>query len=310
MTTSAANSADHADSSLKVLVDPLKANESSRISAVQAQQKEWRLDKTSASPLIDVQDLTTAFGTHVVHEHLNLKIFAQEILALVGGSGSGKTTLLRQILGLDRPRSGVVKVFDRPVHDYVGAERIALTHRWGMLFQAGALFSALPVFDNIALPLREVHHLPEDLIRDVVLMRLSWMGLTSRDASLMPSELSGGMIKRVALARALALDPELLFLDEPTAGLDPQRADEFVDLIRVLQRELGLTVVMVTHDLDTIGALATRVAVLAEKKVLVEGTLEQVMQTQHPFIDAFFHSERGERALGGHEAQGVAHGKS
>ena len=127
----------------------------------------------SAKPLIDVQDLTTAFGSHVVHEHLDLKIFPKEILALVGGSGSGKTTLLRQILGLDRPRSGVVKVFDRPVHDYVGPERIALTHRWGMLFQAGALFSALPVFDNIALPLREVHHLPEDLIREVVLMRLS-----------------------------------------------------------------------------------------------------------------------------------------
>ena len=195
------------------------------------------------------------------------------------------------------------------MHDYVGAERIALTHRWGMLFQAGALFSALPVFDNIALPLREVHHLPEDLIRDVVLMRLSWMGLTPRDAALMPSELSGGMIKRVALARALALDPELLFLDEPTAGLDPQRSDEFVDLIRVLHRELGFTVVMVTHDLDTIGALATRVAVLAEKKVLVEGSLDQVMQTQHPFIDAFFHGERGVRALGGHEAKGVSHGK-
>ena len=146
-------------------------------SATIAQPGEVLPDNNAATPLIDVQDLTTAFGSHVVHEPLNLKIFPKEMLALVGGSGSGKTTLLRQILGLDRPRSGVVKVFDRPVHDYVGAERIALTHRWGMLFQAGALFSALPVFDNIALPLREVHHLPEDLIRDVVLMRLSWMRL-------------------------------------------------------------------------------------------------------------------------------------
>lgn len=307
--TSATTSTNPAGSAMKALADSRQANELSSVSTAQKKQKELRFDKTALSPLIDVQDLTVAFGSHVVLEHLNLEIFPKEILALVGGSGSGKTTLLRQILGLDRPRSGEVKVFDRPVHDYVGAERIALTHRWGMLFQGGALFSALPVFDNIALPLREVHHLPEDLIRDVVLMRLSWMGLTPRDAALMPSELSGGMVKRVALARALALDPELLFLDEPTAGLDPQRSDEFVDLIRVLHRELGFTVVMVTHDLDTIGALATRVAVLAEKKVLVEGSLEQVMQTQHPFIDAFFHGARGERALGGLEAKGVNHGK-
>ncbi len=262
------------------------------------------------APIIDVEDLTTAFGTHVVHEHLNLKVFPKEILALVGGSGSGKTTLLRQILGLDSPKSGEVKVFGRPVHDYVGAQRVALTHRWGMLFQAGALFSALPVFDNVALPLREIHHLPEDLIREVVLMRLSWMGLTPRDAALMPSDLSGGMIKRVALARALALDPELLFLDEPTAGLDPQRSDEFCELIKTLHAELGFTVVMVTHDLDTIGALASRVAVLAEKKVLVEGTIEQVMQTKHPFIEAFFHGERGERALGQFDVKDVTHGKS
>jgi phospholipid/cholesterol/gamma-HCH transport system ATP-binding protein len=261
------------------------------------------------SPIIEVDNLTTAFGTHVVHKDLNLKIYPKEILSLVGGSGSGKTTLLRQILGLDRPRSGVVKVFGRPVHDYVGAERITLTQRWGMLFQAGALFSALPVFDNIALPLREVHNLPEDLIREVVLMRLSWMGMSERDAALMPSDLSGGMIKRVALARALALDPELLFLDEPTAGLDPQRSDEFVELIHALHRELGFTVVMVTHDLDTIGALASRVAVLAEKKVLVEGSLEAVMATKHPFIEAFFHSERGVRALGATAAKDVNHGK-
>ncbi len=261
------------------------------------------------APIVDVEDLTTAFGTHVVHEHLNMEVRPHEILALVGGSGSGKTTLLRQILGLDTPKSGVVKVFGRPVHDYTGAARVALTHRWGMLFQGGALFSALPVFDNVALPLREMRHLPDDLIRDVVLMRLSWMGLNSRDAALMPSDLSGGMIKRVALARALALDPELLFLDEPTAGLDPQRSDEFVELIKTLHNELKFTVVMVTHDLDTIRDLATRVAVLADKKVLVEGTIEQVMQTKHPFIEAFFHGERGERALGQYDAKETNNGK-
>lgn len=249
-------------------------------------------------PIIDVQDLTTAFGTHVVHEHLNMQVMPREILALVGGSGSGKTTLLNHILGLQQARAGSIKVFGRPIESYRGDDRIALTRRWGMLFQSGALFSALPVFDNVALPLREVHYLPEDLIRDVVLMRLAWVGLTPRDAALMPSDLSGGMIKRVALARALSLDPELLFLDEPTAGLDPQRSDEFVALIKALHAQLGFTVIMVTHDLDTIRDLSTRVAVLADKHVLVEGTITDVMQTKHPFIDAFFHGERGTRALG------------
>jgi phospholipid/cholesterol/gamma-HCH transport system ATP-binding protein len=252
----------------------------------------------TSEPVIDIQDLTTAFGTHVVHEHLNLQVMPREILALVGGSGSGKTTLLNHILGLHAARAGSITVFGRPIESYQGAARVALTRRWGMLFQSGALFSALPVFDNVALPLREVHHLPEDLIREVVLMRLAWVGLTARDAALMPSDLSGGMIKRVALARALSLDPELLFLDEPTSGLDPQRSDEFVALIKALHEQLGFTVVMVTHDLDTIRDLSTRVAVLADRRVLVEGTIMEVMQTKHPFIEAFFHGERGTRALG------------
>ena len=248
--------------------------------------------------VIEIQDLTTAFGSHVVHEHLDLQVSRGEILALVGGSGSGKTTLLRHILGLQRARAGRIDVFGRPIESYQGAERVALTRRWGMLFQAGALFSALPVYDIVALPLREVQTLPENLIRQVVLMRLAWVGLTARDAALMPSDLSGGMIKRVALARALSLDPELLFLDEPTAGLDPQRSDEFVNLIKALHQQLGFTVVMVTHDLDTIRDLATRVAVLADKQVIADGTIEAVMQVKHPFIDAFFHGERGARALG------------
>lgn len=253
---------------------------------------------SAPEPVIDIEDLTTAFGSHVVHEHLNLQVMPRDILALVGGSGSGKTTLLNHILGLQRARSGLIKVFGRPIESYQGAERVALTRRWGMLFQSGALFSALPVYDNVALPLREVRYLPEDLIRDVVLMRLAWVGLTARDAALMPSDLSGGMIKRVALARALSLDPELLFLDEPTAGLDPQRSDEFVALIKALHAQLGFTVIMVTHDLDTIRDLSTRVAVLADKQVLVEGTITDVMRIKHPFIDAFFHGERGTRALG------------
>ncbi len=249
-------------------------------------------------PIIDVRDLTTAFGSHVVHEHLNMQVMPGEILALVGGSGSGKTTLLRHILGLQRARAGTITVFGKPIESYQGAQRIALTRRWGMLFQSGALFSALPVFDNVALPLREVRYLPEDLIYEVVMMRLAWVGLNERDAALMPSDLSGGMIKRVALARALSLDPELLFLDEPTAGLDPQRADEFVALVKALHEQLRFTVIMVTHDLDTIRDLSTRIAVLADKHVLVEGTIMEVMQTKHPFIEAFFHGERGARALG------------
>lgn len=248
--------------------------------------------------IIEIRDLKTGFGDHIVHEHLNMDVRRREILALVGGSGSGKTTLLRHILGLQRAKAGSVKVFGEPIESYTGERRRALTRRWGMLFQSGALFSALPVFDNVALPLREVRFLPEDLIRDVVLMRLAWVGLTPQDAKLMPSDLSGGMVKRVALARALSLDPELLFLDEPTAGLDPQRSDEFVNLVKALHKQLGFTVIMVTHDLDTIRDLATRVAVLAEKRVLVEGTIEEVMQVKHPFIEAFFHGERGTRALG------------
>ena len=250
------------------------------------------------APVIEVKDLTTGFGNHLVHEHLNMDVMPKEILSLVGGSGSGKTTLLRHILGLQRARAGTIKVFGRLIESYTGEDRVALTRRWGMLFQSGALFSALPVFDNVALPLREVRYLPEDLIRDVVLMRLGWVGLSAQDALLMPSDLSGGMIKRVALARALSLDPELLFLDEPTAGLDPQRSDEFVALIRTLHQQLNFTVIMVTHDLDTIRDLSTRVAVLAEKRVLVEGSIQDVMQTDHPFIEAFFHGERGARALG------------
>jgi phospholipid/cholesterol/gamma-HCH transport system ATP-binding protein len=252
--------------------------------------------------VIEIENLTTAFGSHVVHENLNLQIRRGQILALVGGSGSGKTTLLNHILGLQRARAGTVRVFGRPIESYQGAQRLALTRRWGMLFQSGALFSALSVFDNVALPLREVHTLPEQLIREVVLMRLAWVGLKAEDAVLRPASLSGGMIKRVALARALSLDPELLFLDEPTAGLDPQRADEFVALIKALHKQLGFTVIMVTHDLDTIRDLATRVAVLAEKRVLVEGTMTDVMQVEHPFVKAFFHGQRGARALGKTEA--------
>jgi phospholipid/cholesterol/gamma-HCH transport system ATP-binding protein len=250
-------------------------------------------------PVIAIRGLKTAFGKHVVHENLDLDVKRGEILSLVGGSGSGKTTLLRMILGLDTPAAGSVRVFGRSVTEGSASELLALRRRWGMLFQAGALFSSLSVYDNVALPLRELRTLPEDLIEDVVMMRLELVGLTGDDANKSPSDLSGGMVKRVALARALSLDPELVFLDEPTAGLDPTRSDDFVALIQNLHRQLGFTVVMVTHDLDTLYALSTRVAVLADKRVIVCAPMAEVLKFDHPFIHTFFLGERGRRTLEG-----------
>lgn len=250
-------------------------------------------------PVISVRGLYTAFGDHVVHENLDLSVRQGEILSIVGGSGSGKTTLLRAIIGLDEPAAGTIRVLGQDLYELTHAEFRRLSRRWGMLFQAGALFSALSVFDNVAQPLRELRTYPEDLISDVVMCRLAMVGLTAQDASKQPSDLSGGMVKRVGLARALALDPSLLFLDEPTAGLDPQRSDEFVALVLALHRELGFTVVMITHDLDTLVDLSSRVAVLADRRVIVCDELRQVLKVDHPFIKEFFLGERGRRALGG-----------
>ncbi|ARP96969.1 ABC transporter ATP-binding protein [Bordetella genomosp. 13] len=261
------------------------------------------------APVIAVSGLRTAFGDHVVHDNLNLAVLPGEILSLVGGSGSGKTTLLRQIIGLDTPSAGSVRVLGRDLRELTGSEFRRLSQRWGVLFQAGALFSALSVFDNVALPLRELRALPEDLICDVVMCRLAMVGLTANDADKRPSDLSGGMVKRVALARALALDPGLLFLDEPTAGLDPLRSDEFVALVRSLHAQLRFTVVMVTHDLDTLLALSTRIAVLADKRVIACDTVDKVLRVDHPFIHEFFLGERGRRALGDLVPKDTAHGK-
>jgi len=249
------------------------------------------------APVIEVRDLTKRYGRHVVHEHLNLDVRRGEVVAIVGGSGSGKTTLVRQVLGLETPTSGTIRLFGEDIAQVSpGAARLMRT-RTGMLFQQGALFSSLNVFDNVAQPVRELGHVPDDLLREIVMLKLEMVGLPCKHASLMPAALSGGMIKRVGLARAIVLEPELLFLDEPTAGLDPRSSDEVVELISTLHRALGLTVVLITHDLDAMVALSTRVAVLAERRVLVAAPVEEVAGVDDPFIREYFLGMRGRRAL-------------
>lgn len=243
-----------------------------------------------APAVVEIRRLWTAFpssnggGEQVVHRDLDLTIRRGEVLSLVGGSGTGKTVLLRQILGLEHPTRGEVTVLgQRP--GQLGARDAA---KVGMLFQHGALFSAFSVLENIALPLRELKLLPDALIRDAALVKLQLVGLDPAQAHKSPSALSGGMIKRVALARALALEPELLFLDEPTAGLDPASSAAFIELIRSLHKDMSLTVVMITHDLEPLLALSTKIAVLADKHVIAYDTPERVMKVRHPFIETFF----------------------
>lgn len=247
--------------------------------------------------LIEVRNLWTQFGDHVVHRDVSLAVDRGEVVSLVGGSGSGKTTLLRQMMGLETPTRGEVRVFGVSLQKGSPEDVQGIRNRWGVLFQQGALFSALSVYDNIALPLRELGTVDEEMIRELVLLKLRMVGIEAAHAAKMPSDLSGGMVKRVALARALALEPELLFLDEPTAGLDPDRSESFVSLIQELRRELELTVVMVTHDLDTLIALSDRVAVLCDQRIVAVGTLAEVVRNSHRFISNFFQGERGRRAL-------------
>jgi phospholipid/cholesterol/gamma-HCH transport system ATP-binding protein len=241
-----------------------------------------------SAPVIELRNVGTRLGGHWVHRDVSLAVHQGDLLALVGGSGAGKTTLLRQMIGLMRPTLGEVSLFGEPHYRGSRAERFGRLRRMGVLFQHGALFSALSVFDNIAFPLREFGGITEEEIRALAYAKLAQVELETRHARLMPAELSGGMIKRAALARALALEPELLLLDEPTAGLDPERSAGFVRLIRQLHAELGLTVVFVTHDLDTLAALSTRVAVLAEHRILAAGTLDEIRAVDHPFIQKFF----------------------
>jgi len=252
----------------------------------------------TAAPVVQISKLWSVYREGgidtLIHKDLDLTIERGELVSLVGGSGSGKTTLLRQILGLETPLRGDVTVLGRPASHLT---RTGAASRVGMLFQHGALYSAFTVMENIAYPLRELQHLPKDLIRDAVMVKLRMVGLEPAHAYKMPAELSGGMVKRVALARALIMDPPLLLLDEPTAGLDPDRADAFCHLLRSLHRELGLTVVMVTHDLDTIYEISTQVAVVAEKRVIIKAPPRDVIAFDHPFVREFFLGGRGHRAM-------------
>ncbi|WP_230348725.1 ATP-binding cassette domain-containing protein [Methylobacillus methanolivorans] len=243
-------------------------------------------------PICEIKQVWTVFGSNVVHQDLDLTINAGEIVSLVGGSGSGKTTLLRHIVGLTRPTKGEVLLFGKNLHAMDRVPQQRLMNRLGMLFQQGALFSALSVYDNIAFPLRELRQFDEATIHQLVLHKLSLVELELDTGSRLPSQLSGGMIKRVALARALALEPELLLLDEPTAGLDPDRSEKFVELIKSIKHALGLTVIFVTHDLDTLVSLTDKVAVLADKRIVANCGLRELGNIDHPFVQHFFQGVR------------------
>ena len=247
---------------------------------------------TAVMSAVRVQDLVVAFGDHTVLDHLSLELRRGEILGFVGGSGSGKSVLLRTIIGLIGKRQGSVEVFGVDFDRADESARRAVERRWGVLFQQGALFSSLTALENVQFPMRENLQLSDRLLREVALAKLAMVGIAPRDADKMPAELSGGMTKRVALARALALDPELVFLVEPTSGLDPISAGEFDDLIRTLQQTLGLTVFMVTHDLETLRTVCDRVAALAEGKVVAIGDMATMLCSRHPWMQAYFQGKR------------------
>ncbi|QTN40950.1 ABC transporter ATP-binding protein [Marinobacter salsuginis] len=252
--------------------------------------------EAGCKPVIAVRDLCNQFGDHVVHEDLDLDLLRGEILGVVGGSGTGKTVLLRSIVGLNTPTSGHIRVFGEDLIQLSARERSRIEQRFGVLFQGGALFTSLNLQENIAVPLIEHAGLKRPEAEQLARMKLALTGLPPNAALRYPSELSGGMVKRASLARALALDPEILFLDEPTAGLDPIGAAAFDRLIVTLRDALGLTVFLVTHDLDTLYSTCDRVAVLSQRKVLIADTLEAVAATEDDWIQDYFHGPRGRAA--------------
>jgi phospholipid/cholesterol/gamma-HCH transport system ATP-binding protein len=245
---------------------------------------------------IRIRGLVNGFGGSIIHDHIDLDVKRGEVLGVVGGSGTGKSVLLRSIVGLNHPLSGSIKVFGQETVGMQPEEMRGLQVRWGVLFQEGALFSSQTVAQNIQVPMRRWTHMSQSLMDELAAMKLSLVGLPEDAARKFPSELSGGMKKRAGLARALALDPELVFLDEPTAGLDPISAAQFDQLVRDLQQSLGLTVFMVTHDIDTLRATTDRIAVLVNKKIKV-GTVKTLVNDTDPWIHEYFSGPRGHAAL-------------
>jgi len=246
--------------------------------------------------VIEVRDLNTRFGTAVVHENVSLSVRPGEIFALVGGSGTGKSTLLREVILLQPPVSGSIRVFGQEVIGLSDDEALPLRRRWGVMFERGALFSSLTVAENVGMVLQEHTELGEGLIRELAAVKIALTGLPADAGAKYPSELSGGMRKRASLARALALDPELLFLDEPTAGLDPLSATGIDELVRSLRDGLGLTIMMVTHDLDLLWRAADRVAVLGRNRIVGVGTMNELSQADDPLVRQYFYGPRGRAA--------------
>ena len=254
-----------------------------------------------ADTIISVRGLTNCFGDQMIHEDLDLDVKRGEILGVVGGSGTGKSVLMRSIIGLQLPQAGEIRVFDEGMIGKEEDEATDVRRRWGVLFQGGALFSTLTVAENVQVPLREFYpEFSRDMIDEIARYKIHLSGLPADAAYKYPSELSGGMKKRAGLARALAMDPELLFLDEPTAGLDPIGAANFDNLTRELKETLGLTVFLITHDLDTLYAICDRVAVLADRKVIAVGPIDDLLATDHPWIKEYFSGPRGRTAKRGH----------
>jgi len=258
------------------------------------------MDGTAVKPdvVVKVRGLKTAFGSHVVHDGLDLDVHRGEILGVVGGSGTGKSVLLKAIIGLLKPVEGTIEINGRNREEMTDAEDRHSRRDWGVLFQDGALFSSLTVAQNVQVPLREHFHMSADLMCDLALSKIAMAGLPLDAASKFPSDLSGGMRKRAALARSLALDPHILFLDEPTAGLDPIGAAAFDNLVQELSKSLGLTVFLVTHDLDTLFRVCDRVAVLGDQKILINAPLREVVKYDHPWVQQYFGGPRARAAAG------------